>query len=97
MTRIRIFVVPALVVFAACMLVSCAGIRRESYDYVRPGSSTRQYVLAVMGEPWGGGETDVWVYIDRFDANVRVEIEFDADGIVSDKRWLDYSARSLDE
>ena len=81
----------AILLAAAVTLEGCAGLRRDDYDQVRVGRTTRESVRGILGQPWAGADGDLWLYIPEHDGNVRVEIEFGPDGTVSAKRWLDYS------
>ena len=77
----------ALTVILAAVFVGCAGITRLDYDQVRVGQSTAEHVQRILGDPWAGAGSDLWLYIPQRDRSVRIEIEFGPEGLVSSKRW----------
>ena len=89
MRSIRLGLIPmGLMVATALLLTGCQDkLTHENFGQIRQNVSTRPIVTGLIGEP-DDRLVNRWSY-ERPDKHLFVFIDFDEDGYVSRKQWID--------
>src|SRR5215212_7112701 len=89
MRKMNCLIVAALIGVAltmpACSSPDC--VNRANYTQIQQNVHTQADVEAILGEP-DSKLADMWIY-QRPDDHLTVMIDFDADGRVARKQWVD--------
>ena len=91
---VKVMFVGALTVF----LVGCAApdrLAHTNYDRIQKHGSSHGEVLELIGEP-DNKLGDTWLY-ERPDKHLTVMIDFDKDGKVERKQWIDGLGESWED